>query len=150
MPVMGRVMTVPSSSLVRDGNPFGRDLDDAARLGMFNAYVATRELRYLAGVGALEFMRVPASLLDVQVAQVERGLVPRILQSKHGNLGAFETYRRAESLVLDMLPMLTPDESRAVARRLATDIELCVTRRAALLAKGLSVPGRGGWLTHSR
>jgi hypothetical protein len=126
-------------------NPFGRDLIDAVARGDTDAYLASRELHYLAAVGAVEHIREAAAALGVRIPTADVPLVPHKVRAKSGSLAAFNVYRRAERLALERLALLTPSQRNAVARRLVADVDLCAARRAALLAKRSPVPGVASW-----
>jgi hypothetical protein len=126
-------------------NPFGRDLIDAVARGDADAYLVSRELHYLAAVGAVEHIRKAAAALGVHVPTADVPLVPHKVRAKSGSLAAFNVYRRAERLALGRLALLKPSQRNAVARRLVADVDLCAARRAALLAKRSPVPGAASW-----
>lgn len=131
----------------RTRNPFARDAAEAGALGCAAAYVASRELHYLAGVGAVEYLREPAALLGVEVPPIENGLVVKVARARTGSGSAFDQYARAEAVVLERLDAIPADQRHAVAQRLAVDVARCMAIRAALIARGRAVPGRGVWLT---
>ncbi|QTE30434.1 hypothetical protein [Pengzhenrongella sicca] len=138
-----RAAASPTSALRRGRAPFGRDLADAARRGRAVAYIAARELRYLAGVGALDHLREPAARLGVQVGPVEAGLV---LAPTSPRGTALAVYADAEVAALAAIDGLSLGQRATVAARLADDLTLCRERRVVLLGNGLRVPARGGWL----
>lgn len=127
-------------------NPFARDIAEAGARDCGSAYVASRELHYLAGVGALDYLRRAADAFGVDVPAETVALVSKAARAKASALGAFDGYARAEALALDALTATSADHGTAIARRLVADLSRCTAIRAALLGKGQAVPGRGVWL----
>jgi hypothetical protein len=137
------------STPTRNANPFAGDVAEAEALGVSAAYLASRELGYLAAVGALEHLRYAGARLGVPIPPTEAGLIPKPTRAKAASGALPEVYGRAERLALDCLTRLTPGQARTVARRLRADVDLCLDRRRALLGKELPIPGLTCWLTSS-
>lgn len=129
--------------------------------------LAAREVYYLARVGAFDYVRavrealttifglspphVPPDALSpglqpCQCRPCATGTTPRSRRSGEHDIQAFAVYAAAERTALDALGTASEVEAKHVAERLADGLADGLRVRAALLAKGCPVPGRGRWL----
>lgn len=140
----------------RPTNPYGRDIIEAERGGRRAEYLTCRELSFLAGVGAIEYLRQPCSLLDVALPTFG-ATIREVPVSKWVSGGAFRVYAKAERLALKSMDASAPEEQRYLRNFAESCVPLLVHQRVALARKPgiksrkypdgarVPLPGRGTW-----